>query len=193
MDIEVEVVIARVGLILADVEADIGAARDRTGHSVGVGDLFRQDPNIHGSLLEDLVSDQQILVVGETFDDLPYSLERLLIEALGCILLQAAGPEEPEVHAASRGHFHGHLDVLALAERVESRSDGTELGAEGSKKHEVIENAVHLTHGNPHVLSTRRYFDLHQRLKRQSKRQLVVDSRQPVHARNEVGDLTVVP
>ena len=97
------------------------------------------------------------------------------------------------MHPTAGRHLERELDVLPLAERVEGRRDRTELSAERREEHQVIDDPVHLEHRHAQVLSARWHLYLHQGLESDGQRDLVVDPGQPVHARNEVGYLTVVP
>src|SRR3712207_7884921 len=49
----------------------------RAGHAVAVRDLLVEDPHADRALLEDLVADQQVLVVGEALHRLAHALHEL--------------------------------------------------------------------------------------------------------------------
>ena len=80
---------------------------------------------------------------------------------------------------------------FAIAERVEDRSNTTELHGHVAEKQHDVGDATHLEQGSSDVLGSRRSLDLHKFFGRQDERHLVGETADPVDAVDQRGDLGV--
>ena len=97
------------------------------------------------------------------------------------------------MHPAPGHELEGLLDELALPEGVHDRRRRPQLEAEGAGEHQVVGDAVELGENDPQVLRTAGHLEAEHALDRQGGGDLVVDAREPVHPRQQVGDLAEVP
>ena len=186
-DIEVQAVIDVIGLGLAQVPGDIAGAQIGSGETPIEGVLGADRPDIHRALLEDAVFRQQPLDivdvgrvdVGERHD--------VVGQAIGQVLMHAAGAEISRVHARARDPLVKLHQLLALLEPPQQRRHGADVERHGRDAEDVVEQTGELREQDPDILGAQRHLDAEQPFHGEGERVLLIHRRdvvQPVKIRD---------
>ncbi len=208
-NVEVHLVVDVVGLVLAQVPHDAGAAQHRAGEAEVQRALGRDDADADGALLPDAVVGQQRFVVvdalRETRDEVVDEVEQrtlavvvqgrdrlgvadlrglVLRHHVGQVAVDAARAEVGRVHARARGRLVHVEQVFALAEAVDEDVHRTAVEAVRAEPHQVVQQPRDLAEHHADVLRAHRHVDAEQLLDRQAVGVLVAHHRhvvEPVH------------
>ncbi len=184
-DVEVVVLVAAVGLGLAQVPAEAGAPQHRAGDAEGeaAGDV--EVAHALGALLPDGVAGEQALVVVqalghvvEEFADHGHGLR-------GEVLCDAAGADVGHVHAQARDGLEDVEDLLAVPEAVDHHRQGAQLHAGGGERDQVRGDPVELHHDDADDVGPLGDGDAQELLDGEAVAGLVEDRREVVGAGDE--------
>ena len=189
--LEVEVLVARVGRRLAQVEVHAGGAQRGAGHAEVDQLLGREHADALGAVEPDRVARQQALVLVDAARHLVEEGAQALLEPGGHVVGAAAHLEVPRVHAVAGDHLAQVEGLLALAVGVEEQRDGAELQAAGAQPDQVARDAVELGHDHAQVLGAVGDLELQQALHRHRVGVDVEERGQVVHPRDERDALPV--
>src|SRR5690606_31381131 len=153
-DVEIDLGVLGVGVHLAQVPGDAGAADHRAGHAPRLGGLGTDHANANGALLPDAVVGEQRFVlvdpVGEVVAERIEVIEQrtlapgiealeilalaprrlaVLRHAVGQVAVDAAGTIVGRVHARARDRLVAVHQFLALAEGVQEHRHRAEVEA----------------------------------------------------------------
>ena len=206
-DVEVDLVVARVRLLLAQVPRDAGAAQHGARHAPRHRLLRRDDADADRALLPDAVLGEQRLVfvdaAGEVGAERIEEIEHrafaprvqalqlaalaprmlaVLRHAVRQVAVDAAGAVVRGVHARARHRLVAVHQLLALAERVEEHRHRAEVERVGSDPHEVVQDARDLVEHGADVLRADRRLDAEQLLDRAHVAVLVAHHRHVIQA-----------
>jgi hypothetical protein len=208
-NVEVHAVVDVVGLLLAQVPGDAGAAQHGAGHAQVQRPLGRDHADAHGALLPDAVVGQQRVVFGqvgrETLGEVVDEVEQralavavqlrhglgvadlavpVLRHGVRQVAVHATGAEIGRVHARTRHRLVHVEQVFALAEGVDEDGGAAAVVAVRAQPHQVVEQAGDLAEHHADVLRAHRHLDAQQLLDGQAVGVLVAHHRhvvQPVH------------
>ena len=189
-NIEIDLMIGRIGLLLAQIPFDAGAAQHGTGETELQCPLRRDHTDAHGALLPDAVVGEQGLVlidmtgeaVGKVLDEIeqravagavalgdlartvPLGLALVARHGVGQIAMHAARTIVAGVHARARDRLVAVEQILALAEAVEEDAHGADVERMGGEPHQVVQDARDLVEQRADVLRALRHLDAEQLL-----------------------------
>ena len=116
-DVELQLVVALVGLVAAQVPGDAGAAQHHPGEAPGEGLLAGDHADVDVALLEDAVAgDQALDVVEHLAGSACAQALDVVDQRRRQVLAHAAGAEIVGVHPRARGALVEHHQLLALLE-----------------------------------------------------------------------------
>ena len=121
----------------------------------------------------DCVAVEDGLVLVDRLRHLPAPLARLLEEALGDVLGEAAGLEVARVHPRPGDHLEQVERRVAVVERVPEHRDRPELERRRAEPDEMGVDARHLGEAHPHPRRLLRNLDCEQLLDREHEGELV--------------------
>ena len=163
-DVEVVLLVVQIGVGLADIVIDAGAAEHWPGEAVGDGILLGDDPDILRPVHEDRIAGQEIgdLVEGDR-EALEEGVE-LGREALGKVTDLPADARVARGEAGSGQEFAEIIDLLALREGVEEDGDRPDVHGAGAEAEKVRRDPGKLTADHADRLAARGKFPSHQLL-----------------------------
>ncbi len=191
--LEVVVLIAEVGLGLAQVPRQAGRAQQRAGNTEGETALDVEVPDALEPALPDRLAGEQLahapdltlLLVGPGAD--------LVHGAVGQVLRDPPGPDEGMVHPQPGDELQDVHALLPRPESVRHPGQGAELHPAGREPDPVRGNPVDLHEQQPDGLRALWCLHTEQFLHTEAVRRLVEDRRQVVHPGDERGALRPVP
>ena len=182
-----------VGLVLADVARDAGAAQRRAAQAERHRFLAEDDADAFGPLEPDPVVRQQLLVLGHLRVHDVAELEHLLVPARRQILRQPADPHRVVGEARAAELLEQIENQLALAERVEEHRHRADVHRVRADPEAMARDPLQLAQNRAHVARAPRHLNLHQLLDRLAVADVVGRRRDVVHAVGEQHDLRPVP
>jgi hypothetical protein len=187
-----EFAVRQVRLVAPQVEVDAGGAGDRAADAVRVHGLRGEDAHVTGTAPEDLVAEDQVVEDAHPGADVRDRRTRACRPAGRQVLLEAPDAVEHVVHAPAGDLLHDVLQLLALPERVEDRSDAAQLQRVGTEEHQVVQDPVQL--GEERTRPDRALGHLHAEhaFDTEDDAELVGEGGEPVVAVGEHDDLAVV-
>ena len=126
-DVEIELLVALVGLRLAQVPRRPGAAHHDARETPAPGVLQRDDGDIDVALLEDAVADDELVEIVAHLEEGVAERLDVVDEIRRQVLMHAAGPHVVGVHARAGGALVEHHQLLALLEAPERRRQGADV------------------------------------------------------------------
>ena len=187
--VELVVLVAAVGLGLAQVEGQACGAHPRARVAQGHEGAERHDGHVAQALLEDRVLLEDVLELPDVAAHAPQALPDVARGALADVLDDAAGADVLVVHAEPGDALEDPEDLLAPAEGDGHDGRGAHLVARGADGDQVRGDAAQLHHDDAdhrgalgHVVG-----DAEQLLDAQAVGGLLEERRHVVHAR-AVGD-----
>ena len=190
-DLEVEVVVARVGRGLAQVPRVAGGAQQRAGDAELQQRLLVHDVGAAQTREQELVVVDQVRVLVQARREAGRELLDLLDPAGRDVLGDAADLEVARVHALAGRHLEQVQDRVAVAPAVEEHGHRAEVQAAGGEPQQVRRDPVELHVRDAQVLGARRDVDAEQRLDRAAVGHRVEVVREVVHPLDERDDLPV--
>ncbi len=180
-DVEVHVRIGGVGLFLAQVPRNAGAADHRTRETQAQRPLRTHDADADGALLPDaIVREQRLVLVNEPREAVREVLEeveqraaaglvqlldgRLAVPLGAGLAVDAARAVIGRVQARSRDRLVAVHQVFALAEAVQEHAHGADIKRVRAEPHQVVQDARDLIEQRADVLRTDRCLDAEQLL-----------------------------
>ena len=181
-NLEVELLIARVGLVLADVIRNAAGPEQRPRDAERIGLLDRHGANALRAPQVDGVVREQFLVlvhaVGEGFQKIP----AVVIKRRVGLARDAAHPEIARHHADAGDFLENLQELLALPEAIEKDGHRAQIERVGAEPDQVAVQARHLGEQHAQVLTALGNLHVQEFLDRQDEAQVVRHGRQIVHA-----------
>ena len=188
-DVEIELLVAFVGLRLAQVPRRPGAAHHDAGETPAPGVLQRDDGDIDVALLEDAVADDELVeIVAHLEEGIAERLD-VVDEIRRQILVHAAGPHVIGVHARAGGALVEHHQLLALLEAPERRRQGADVHRLRGDVEEMRKQAPDLGIEHADELTALRHLEPEQLLDGEAEGMLLVHRRdviEPVEIRDRL-------
>ena len=143
-DVELHLLVALVGLRLAQVPRDAGAAHHHAREAPGHGLVHGDDADVDVALLEDAVAHDEVVEVVDHLQERVAERLDVVDQRRRQVLVDAAGPEVVGVEArAGRALVEDH-QLLALLEAPERRREGADVHRLRGDVEEVREDAADL-------------------------------------------------
>ena len=143
-DVEVILLVARVGLVLAEVERHAGSAEVRAGEAVGEGHLLRDGGDAFGALEEDAVAGEELVdLVDRAFDAVAEGRD-LGEPAVRDVARHAADAGVARGEAGAGEFFEERVELLALVEGVHEHRPRAGIHRVDADAEEVGRDAGHL-------------------------------------------------
>src|SRR5436190_14168754 len=191
-NVEVHLVVRRVGFVLAHVARDAGSAKRRAAHPERGGFSAGNDADALGAFEPDaIVREQGLVLVDFRVHDVA-EREHLLIPSRRKVQRQAADPHRVVRQARAAELFEQVENQLALAERVEEHRHRADVHRVRAHPEAVARDALQLAENRADVARAPRHFDLHQLLDRLAVADVVRRSGHVVHPVGQKNDLRPV-
>ena len=190
-DLEIEVLVGRVGVGLAQIPRVAGRAQQRAGHAELEQPLLVDDADALRALQEDLVAVQQRLVLPDALLHVGDERERLALPSARDVLGDASHLDVARVHALPRGRLEQVEDLVALAEAVPEDRDRAQVERRRAEPNQVRVDAVQLAMDHAQVLRALGHRLVEQLLHAHAEGERVEVVRQVVHALDERDHLPV--
>ena len=172
-NVEVELVVARVGPLLAKIPIETAGPQAGAGDAPVDGLRRGVGADALGARLEDAVLHHDLVVFREPVRHVVDEVPHHALPALGQVVSDAADAEPARVHASAAHRLDDVEDALAVVERVEDRGKGPHVLGEGAIPHQMTGNAEQLAHHHSDHLGAVRHVDAGQLLHRQDVGQVV--------------------
>src|SRR6266542_3470900 len=179
-DVEVELVVAFVGLRFAQVPGCTRAANHHPGKAPvpRVLKLDHRDPDV--ALLEDAIVGQQALDVVADLQERIAEIPDVVEELRWQILMHTAGPKVIGVHPGSGGPLIEHHQLLAFLEAPQRRGQRADVHGLGGYIEKMREQPADLAIEYANELGASWHLDSQQPFRRQAERMLLVHRRDVV-------------
>ena len=145
-NVEFEVLVAAVGLALAQVEGQAGGAHAGAGRAEGHEAAQRHDGHVAQALLEDRVLHEDVLELADVLAGPAQAVANVIRGALADVLDDAAGADVLVVHAQAGDALEDAQDFLAGAEADRHNRRGAHFVTGRADGDQVRGNAAQLHH-----------------------------------------------
>src|SRR5437763_4380689 len=184
-DFEVELVIARIWLLLACINGQSGGAQHRTGHSKVEHVVERHIADALRAAHPDRIASEEILILvdaaGKDVDEFPNSLPPAARRRKS----QPADAKVTGHHALAGEHLENAQDLFALAEAVQKHAHRSYIDGMGPEPHKVAVEPCELGEHHAHPLSLGWNLELQQLFDRQAIAEIIGKWRQIIDAVGE--------
>src|SRR3954449_132045 len=126
-DVEIHLLVALVGLRLAQIPGGARAAHHHAREAPGPRVLERDRGDVDVALLEDAVADDELVEVVADLEEGVAERPDIVDELFRQVLVHAAGAEIVGVHARARGPLVEHHQLLALLKPPQRWSEGADV------------------------------------------------------------------
>src|SRR5690606_29852832 len=181
-DVELEPVVHRVRVRLAQVLGDAATPQHRPTGAVGDGLLLGNHPDALGAGFEDAVAGEEFVVLDQPLFEEVKEAEDVLLETFIEVVANAADPQGVVEHAGARQLLEDVEQAFPFAEGVEEGGHSAQVQGERAKPEQVAGDALHFAHDDPDVLGALGHFDAHQLFRRHHVSPLAGDGREVVGA-----------
>ena len=161
-DVEIILLVIKVGMGLADIVFNAGSAEHRSGQAVGDGILLGDDADVLGAVDEDRVAGEQVGDLVEGDREAVQEGTEHCGELLGQVADLSADAGVARGESGPGQELAEVVDLLALSEGVEEDGDRPDVHGAGPETEEVGRDAGHLAADDADRLASGREFPTHQ-------------------------------
>ena len=167
-DVELELLVAGVGHVAADVQVDAGGAQRRAGDAEGDGVRGGEVADALEAAHPDGVAGEQVFVFGRSWGEVMSRKSWMLVEVERRLERDAADAEVAGHHALAGDGLEDAQELFALAEAVEEDGERADVHGVRAEPDEVGLDAGQLVEQDAEVLGALGDFELEQLLDREA-------------------------
>ena len=190
-DFEIVLLVAGIGLRLAQIPFHAGRAQHRAGDAVFLALVGDQNAHVLQPPHPDPIVGQQFLVFIHFGQEPVAELLDLLLETVVGLVQQPADAEGVGGEPRAAVLLENLERFFALAQAIENRRNGADIEGVRAQPQQMAGDAVQLGEDHAHRLRPRRRFDVEQLLDRQAVAQAVGDRGHVIHAVHIGGELLI--